>query len=93
MTQRLVVGEQVVNGGAVLARDDDGRVVFVDGALPGETVDVGTLDQHRDFARAQAEAIVDPSPHRVAPPCPNATAGCGGCQWQHVDPAAQVELK
>ncbi|MGH9094835.1 MAG: class I SAM-dependent RNA methyltransferase, partial [Acidimicrobiales bacterium] len=90
---RLVLGQQVVGGGAVLARDGDGRVVFVDGALPGETVEVGPLDRHGDFARGQAEAIVDPSPHRVAPPCPHATAGCGGCQWQHVDPAAQVELK
>ena len=38
-------------------------------------------------------SVHEPAPGRVAPPCPHVADGCGGCDWQHVDPAAQVELK
>lgn len=83
----------VVAGGDALARDPDGRVVFIGGALPGETVRV-TLDEvRRDYARAEIVEVLDPSPDRVVPPCPHVEAGCGGCPWQHIDPAAQRELR
>jgi 23S rRNA (uracil1939-C5)-methyltransferase len=80
-------------GGAALARDADGRVVFVEGALPGERVRARVTDTRRDFARAVAVEIVEASPDRVAPPCPALAAGCGGCTWQHVSPDGQVRLK
>ncbi len=83
----------MVAGGAALARDDDGRVVFVEGALPGERVRVRLTDERRDFARAVAVEVVEASPHRVAPPCAALASGCGGCTWQHVAPAAQVGFK
>ena len=37
--------------------------------------------------------MIEASPARVAPPCPQVEAGCGGCGWQHVDPVAQRSLK
>jgi 23S rRNA (uracil1939-C5)-methyltransferase len=37
--------------------------------------------------------VLEPSPARVVPPCPEVAHGCGACQWQHIDPAAQVDLK
>ena len=80
-------------GGSALARHPDGRVVFVDGALPGERVRARLTDVRRDFARAVTLDVVEPSPDRVAPPCPALAAGCGGCTWQHVAPDAQVRLK
>ena len=80
-------------GGDALARDADGRVVFVQGALPGERVLARLTEAKRDYARAVAVDILDPSADRVAPPCPALGAGCGGCTWQHVAPAAQVRLK
>lgn len=85
--------ERVVAGGAGLAREPGGRVVFVHGALPGETVDAEVIDDQRDFRRARVLEVVDPSPDRVAPPCPFVAAGCGGCGWQHVAPDAQMRLK
>ncbi|HET9443496.1 MAG TPA: TRAM domain-containing protein [Acidimicrobiales bacterium] len=80
-------------GGDALARDEDGRVVFVEGALPGELVVARVTTARRDYARAVTVEVVEPSPDRVAPPCPALGAGCGGCTWQHVAPAAQLRLK
>ena len=80
-------------GGAALARDDDGRVVFVDGALPGELVDAEVYDEHVDYAKATVVSVHEPAEGRIAPPCPYVAAGCGGCGWQHIDPSVQVELK
>jgi 23S rRNA (uracil1939-C5)-methyltransferase len=80
-------------GGAALAREEDGRVVFVDGALPGELVEVQVFDEHVDYARAVVVSVEEPAPGRVAPPCPYVAAGCGGCGWQHIHTDVQVELK
>ena len=85
MSGQRVTIERLVAGGDALARLEDGRVVFVDGALPGEVVDVEITQSKKDFARATLASIVTPSPHRVDPPCPNVARGCGGCSWQHLD--------
>lgn len=88
-----LVPETMVAGGDALARTDDGRVVFVAGGLPGERLTVEIVEQHRDFWKGVAVEVIEPSPHRVAPPCPMLADGCGGCQWQHVHVDAQRELK
>jgi 23S rRNA (uracil1939-C5)-methyltransferase len=80
-------------GGAGVARLGDGRVTFVRGALPGEQVAVRLTEAKARFARAELLEVLAASPGRVAPPCPLVAAGCGGCGWQHVDPAHQRELK
>lgn len=80
-------------GGAALARDADGRVVFVEGALPGERVHARVITAKKDFARAVTVDVLEASPDRVEPPCAARSAGCGGCSWQHVRPAAQGPLK
>ncbi len=85
--------ERLVAGGDALARDGDGRVVFVSGALPGELVRADVTAEWRDYARATTVAVIDPSSVRTTPPCPFLTAGCGGCAWQHIEPEAQRELK
>ena len=83
----------VAAGGDAIARDDDGRVVFVDGALPGETVSVELVEVKRDYSRGRVVEVLTPSPDRVAPPCSGVALGCGGCQWQHVAPDRQAALK
>jgi 23S rRNA (uracil1939-C5)-methyltransferase len=83
----------MVAGGAALARDETGRVVFVEGALPGEEVTVRLLETRADFARGMAVEIHHRSPDRVPAPCPALAAGCGGCSWQHIAPGAQIRLK
>jgi tRNA/tmRNA/rRNA uracil-C5-methylase (TrmA/RlmC/RlmD family) len=84
----------VAHGGHCVARHE-GRVVFVRHTLPGERVVVRvTEDRHPGFCRADAIEILEASPDRVERPCPYSGPGrCGGCDWQHVDPAAQRTLK
>lgn len=84
--------EDLAAGGDGLAREASGRVVFVPGALPGEKVLVRLNQVKRDFARAELLSIAEASPLRVAPHCP-LFGQCGGCQMQHLDYPAQVEVK
>ena len=88
---QLTVGE-LAHGGAALARVD-GRVVFVEGAIPGETVEAEVTQRRKDFWRAQATNVLDPADARVTPPCPYFAAGCGGCQLQYVDYPEQLAQK
>ncbi len=83
----------VVAGGDGLARDGDGRVTFVTGALPGERVTAEVHDRRKDFARASVVEVLDASPLRIAPPCRFVEEGCGGCDWQHVSAVGQRRLK
>lgn len=85
----------VAHGGAGVGQAEDGaetRVWFVEGALPGERVRAVIDKSHKRWLRGHAVEILDAAPERVEPPCPLADR-CGGCSWQHVDPAAQAELK
>jgi 23S rRNA (uracil1939-C5)-methyltransferase len=83
----------MVAGGRALARADDGRVTLVEGALPGETVEVEITTERNDLLQGRAVEVLEPSADRVAPPCAYAQAGCGGCGWQHITVAAQRGFK
>ena len=83
----------LVAGGEALARDADGRVVFVRGALPGERVRARVTERRKEWARAEVAAVLTASPDRVEPPCPSVAEGCGGCDLQHARPEAQPALK
>jgi 23S rRNA (uracil1939-C5)-methyltransferase len=83
----------MVAGGSAIARGDDGRVLFVEGALPGEAVRADITGEHRNHATARAVEILDPSASRREPPCPAVGRGCGACTWQHIDVDAQREFK
>jgi tRNA/tmRNA/rRNA uracil-C5-methylase (TrmA/RlmC/RlmD family) len=79
-------------GGVCVARAEDGRVVFVRGALPGETVRVAVTSSGARFLRASVVEVLSASAERVVPPCP-VFGVCGGCDWQHASPALQLSLK
>jgi tRNA/tmRNA/rRNA uracil-C5-methylase (TrmA/RlmC/RlmD family) len=84
----------VAHGGWCVARPEDGPVVFIRHALPGETVLARITEVTSRLARAEAVEILTPSPDRVEAPCPYAGPGaCGGCDWQHATLPAQRELK
>jgi tRNA/tmRNA/rRNA uracil-C5-methylase (TrmA/RlmC/RlmD family) len=83
----------VAAGGEGVGRLADGRAVFVRGAMPGERVTVTLTEERHRYARGAAVDVLEAAPGRVGPPCPRLAAGCGGCDWQHVSPAAQRDLK
>lgn len=66
----------------------DGKIVFINGALPGETVSVQLTEQKKKFARAKLLKIQKVSAERVEPACPH-FAQCGGCDLQHLNLDAQ----
>ncbi len=85
--------DRVAAGGDGIGRHADGRIAFVRGGLPSELVRVQVDEQRRDFVKVSVVEVLEPSPARRTPPCPQVALGCGGCGWQHIDPAAQLGLK
>ncbi|MGD8312278.1 MAG: TRAM domain-containing protein, partial [Gammaproteobacteria bacterium] len=85
-----IVGS-LVHDGRCVARVD-GKVVFIDGALPGERVAFEYLRTRRSFDAGRVTAIHEPSPDRVEPRCPHFGV-CGGCSLQHMEPGAQLRAK
>lgn len=82
------------HGGEAVGRLPNGMACFVAYGLPGETVRVRIHTLKKRWARADLVAVVEPSPHRTDPPCPEFGPGrCGGCQLQHAMPSHQLELK
>jgi tRNA/tmRNA/rRNA uracil-C5-methylase (TrmA/RlmC/RlmD family) len=81
-------------GGACVAHADDGRVVFVRHALPGEKVLARITAEAASYLRADVTEVLQASPDRVEARCAHAGPGrCGGCDWQHVAMPAQRTLK
>lgn len=70
----------------------DGYVVFVPGAVPGDRLRVRLEQARARFGRGVIDAVEEPSPHRVAAPCPY-FGRCGGCRLQHVAYEAQLAFK
>lgn len=69
-----------------------GKVIFVPYTVTGDEVSVTPVEERKDFSIAKLKGIITPSPWRVTPPCPY-FGYCGGCQWQHIEPMVQGELK
>lgn len=85
--------EKVAHGGHFIARYE-GAVIFIRHGIPGEIVEIKITGIEKSFAKADVIAVVEPSPYRVNPPCKYSGAGgCGGCDFQHITPAHQRELK
>lgn len=70
----------------------DGKIAFVDGALPGETVKASYTSRRSQFDELKVEEVLVRSVDRVEPPCVHADI-CGGCSMQHISTTAQVALK
>ena len=89
--ERLLHIESLDHEAQGIARHE-GKVVFVEGALPGETVRARITRRKAQFDQAITVAVLHPGPSRVVPRCPHFGV-CGGCNMQHADPAAQVAFK
>ena len=83
--------DSLAYGGNGVARLD-GFVVFVRGGLPGDRVRARVTKTKRGFAEAVTEAVLDPSPDRVAAPCRHFGI-CGGCRFQDLAYESQIAAK
>ncbi len=98
--QTEAVGENVVvhftdmaHGGDAVGRlGDAGLALFAWPGIKGEQAMVAITSRRPNLLRGQVVEIVDPSPLRTTPQCPY-FGSCGGCQWQHIDYAGQVQFK
>lgn len=70
----------------------EGKIVFVELALPGERVMARFTGFKSNYAEAITETVLQASPDRVEPPCPHYSV-CGGCSLQHLESGAQLDFK
>ncbi|HEX7653418.1 MAG TPA: class I SAM-dependent RNA methyltransferase [Verrucomicrobiae bacterium] len=94
----LKIGDQITLnihdlafGGEGVGRLDD-FVVFVPFTITGETVEAQIIEVKKNFARAKLLRVTVLAPERTQPECRYYTQ-CGGCQYQHIDYAAQLRFK
>ncbi|MBX3645874.1 MAG: 23S rRNA (uracil(1939)-C(5))-methyltransferase RlmD [Rubrivivax sp.] len=79
-----------------VAHRADGKVVFIEGALPGEQVQCSVGRRKNQWEQGTLTALRRESAQRVRPACPHFglhAGACGGCKMQHLHPAAQVAVK
>lgn len=86
-----IIAEKIVFGGNSLAKID-GKNVFVPFAIPGETLEVHITKNYKDYDVAEITSIINPSKHRVEPPC-KYYKKCGGCNMLHIDYDFQKKLR
>ena len=70
----------------------NGRVIFVQYALPGEQVKAQIVHERREYAVGKLLEVISPSPMRMQPRCAH-FGDCGGCEWQHITTAMQIQYK
>ena len=79
-----------------IARRPDGKVVFIEGALPFEVVSVQVGRKKNNWEQGTVTEIHSESSQRVTPGCPHFglhSGACGGCKMQHLEASAQVAIK
>ena len=79
-----------------VAHNAEGKVVFIEGALPGERVQVQVHRRKNQWEQASVTAIARETSQRVRPACPHFglhAGACGGCKMQHLHPSAQIAVK
>lgn len=70
----------------------DGLAVFVYGTAPGDVVWARIIKKKKSYREAKLLEVLEPSSDRITPKCQHANV-CGGCSWQHVPYAKQLEYK
>lgn len=84
----------IATGGDGVATLPDGRTVFIPRAAPGDRLRLRAVRLHKRYARARIDAVLEPGPDRVSPPCPHYVADhCGSCQLMHLSADAQRAAK
>ena len=78
-------------GGNGVARDN-GKAVFIPYTIDGEKISARIVREKKNFAEADLREVIARSSHRVTPEC-HYFGNCGGCSYQHISYAHQLEIK
>ncbi len=78
--------------GSAVGHDDGGKVVFLDGGLPGERVRARVIERKKRYDRARVVEVIAKSPERTGASCCHFDI-CGGCAWQDLEYGAQLRFK
>lgn len=82
---------RLASGGEGVGKLPDGKTVFVPRTAPGDLVELAGIREHKRFARARLQRLIEASPDRVEPRCPHyVNDECGGCQLQHIGYEVQL---
>ncbi|MSQ66354.1 MAG: 23S rRNA (uracil(1939)-C(5))-methyltransferase RlmD [Limnohabitans sp.] len=79
-----------------IAHREDGKVVFIEGALPYEKVTVNVHRKKNNWEQGTLKQLIKPSSQRIQPACPHFglhPGACGGCKMQHINMFAQIAVK
>ena len=94
--KKIILPQVAIDGiadrGKGIGRTSEGMVVFVEGAVPGDVVDVFVQKKRSAFAEGNVEQFIQYSPDRVAAFCDHFSI-CGGCKWQNLRYEAQLDHK
>ncbi|MCR4954487.1 MAG: class I SAM-dependent RNA methyltransferase, partial [Treponema sp.] len=81
MDTATVKTEKTVFGGNTIAKIES-KTVFIPYTMPDETLSINIVQHKNDYDNAEILNIIEPSPHRVEPPC-KYYGLCGGCNMMH----------
>jgi 23S rRNA (uracil1939-C5)-methyltransferase len=87
----VAIIDRLAFGGSGVCRIN-GKVCFVPFSCPGDEARLAVTSEKRSYCEARIVELITPSPFRVTPPCP-IFGRCGGCSWQHIDYAQQLQAK
>jgi len=82
----------IADEGMAVGRCEDGLIVLVRGAVPGDKADVVVVEKRKGIFISRTISISSFSPYRTDPFCSH-FGTCGGCKWQHMTYAAQLQFK
>ena len=88
--ENITVTDYAAQGKAIARHE--GKVIFAEGAVPGDVVDLLLIKNKKDWAEARVLKLVTPSADRVKPFCQHFGV-CGGCKWQMLPYAKQLQYK
>ena len=91
MAETAVI-KSFANGGEAVGTLENGKTVFLRGAVPGEKVELEIVQDKKRFARAKLLKILEPGSDRITPECPN-FGSCPGCSYLHVPYSVEIEWK
>ncbi|HNQ61276.1 MAG TPA: 23S rRNA (uracil(1939)-C(5))-methyltransferase RlmD [Bacteroidia bacterium] len=90
LLEKVSITDTAENGNGVGRVDN--LVVFVEGAVPGDVVDVHVYKKKKKYREAKVVRIIEASADRIEPVCQH-FGTCGGCRWQHMSYAKQLFFK